>query len=190
MGPAGQPGDVSVIFTRTSPPSTSTSYTRPRSITFMSSSGSFTCRKASRTVAAFSMAVHLPSKPKLVDRVAPHQTAAPARDPRVQPARHGPHAGEAKAAGEPALPRQEPQDLGSGIGAREHAAVGEHEVHRRRERGERNTERRHPRLVLERDHADPLFPVPPAHQDRKSTRLNSSHLVISYAVFCLKKKKK
>src|SRR5213596_941813 len=103
------------------------------------------------------------SQPKLVDRVAPHQTAAPARDPRVQPARHGPHAGEAEAAGEPALPRQEPQDLGSGIGAREHAAVGEHEVHRRRERGERNTERRHPRLVLERDHADPLFPVPPAH---------------------------
>src|SRR5215467_6372241 len=30
----------------------------------------------------------------------------------------------------------------------------------------------------------------PGSQDRKSTRLNSSHLVISYAVFCLKKKKK
>src|SRR5256885_7878885 len=29
-----------------------------------------------------------------------------------------------------------------------------------------------------------------AGEDRKSTRLNSSHLVISYAVFCLKKKKK
>src|SRR5256885_6870272 len=29
-----------------------------------------------------------------------------------------------------------------------------------------------------------------AGTDRKSTRLNSSHLVISYAVFCLKKKKK
>src|ERR1022692_754017 len=29
-----------------------------------------------------------------------------------------------------------------------------------------------------------------AELDRKSTRLNSSHLVISYAVFCLKKKKK
>src|SRR5256885_12362386 len=28
-----------------------------------------------------------------------------------------------------------------------------------------------------------------AEVDRKSTRLNSSHLVISYAVFCLKKKK-
>src|SRR5688500_19766738 len=29
-----------------------------------------------------------------------------------------------------------------------------------------------------------------AEGDRKSTRLNSSHLVISYAVFCLKKKRK
>src|SRR5438034_10194480 len=29
-----------------------------------------------------------------------------------------------------------------------------------------------------------------ADKDRKSTRLNSSHTVISYAVFCLKKKKK
>src|SRR5256885_3767376 len=29
-----------------------------------------------------------------------------------------------------------------------------------------------------------------SNKDRKSTRLNSSHLVISYAVFCLKKKKK
>src|SRR5690242_21300802 len=28
------------------------------------------------------------------------------------------------------------------------------------------------------------------HPDRKSTRLNSSHMSISYAVFCLKKKKK
>src|SRR5256885_5368913 len=35
-----------------------------------------------------------------------------------------------------------------------------------------------------------LFPEPlgPMIVDRKSTRLNSSHLVISYAVFCLKKK--
>src|SRR5439155_6483813 len=30
----------------------------------------------------------------------------------------------------------------------------------------------------------------PGRQDRKSTRLNSSHVAISYAVFCLKKKKK
>src|SRR5256885_11974762 len=31
--------------------------------------------------------------------------------------------------------------------------------------------------------------IPSLVLDRKSTRLNSSHLVISYAVFCLKKKK-
>src|SRR5207244_10746402 len=30
----------------------------------------------------------------------------------------------------------------------------------------------------------------PCSRDRKSTRLNSSHQIISYAVFCLKKKKK
>src|SRR5690625_6406039 len=30
---------------------------------------------------------------------------------------------------------------------------------------------------------------PEINQDRKSTRLNSSHVAISYAVFCLKKKK-
>src|SRR2546426_7389664 len=35
---------------------------------------------------------------------------------------------------------------------------------------------------------DPAFRVVLEDQDRKSTRLNSSHLVISYAVFCLKKK--
>src|SRR2546430_13151553 len=32
--------------------------------------------------------------------------------------------------------------------------------------------------------------IRPANTDRKSTRLNSSHSQISYAVFCLKKKKK
>src|SRR5256885_3853291 len=38
------------------------------------------------------------------------------------------------------------------------------------------------------DERDPITRV--VEVDRKSTRLNSSHLVISYAVFCLKKKKK
>src|SRR5256885_6298212 len=33
-----------------------------------------------------------------------------------------------------------------------------------------------------------LSNLPPLDQDRESTRLNSSHLVISYAVFCLEKK--
>src|SRR5258708_23728641 len=35
-----------------------------------------------------------------------------------------------------------------------------------------------------------LQDVNPELEDRKSTRLNSSHQIISYAVFCLKKKKK
>src|SRR5215204_4201027 len=34
---------------------------------------------------------------------------------------------------------------------------------------------------------EPVDPIP-VETDRKSTRLNSSHTVISYAVFCLKKK--
>src|SRR3989454_11339257 len=42
--------------------------------------------------------------------------------------------------------------------------------------------------VVVADLADPKPTV--KEVDRKSTRLNSSHLVISYAVFCLKKKKK
>src|SRR5438270_6319065 len=36
----------------------------------------------------------------------------------------------------------------------------------------------------------PSMPVPQRIRDRKSTRLNSSHSQISYAVFCLKKKTK
>src|SRR6266566_6269450 len=66
-------------------------------------------------------------------------------------------------------------------------------------------------LMIRRPPRSTLFPyttlfrsLPPGHRrpaacgtaresagrrDRKSTRLNSSHLVISYAVFCLKKKK-
>src|SRR5258708_32013026 len=43
------------------------------------------------------------------------------------------------------------------------------------------------RQVDARAHADQADREP---QDRKSTRLNSSHQIISYAVFCLKKKKK
>src|SRR5437773_5606830 len=47
----------------------------------------------------------------------------------------------------------------------------------------------------EHRHIDRLGPLgglrePPGRRDRKSTRLNSSHITISYAVFCLKKKKK
>src|SRR2546422_6983986 len=41
--------------------------------------------------------------------------------------------------------------------------------------------------LLDRDSTENLYSVP--FTDRKSTRLNSSHGYISYAVFCLKKKK-
>src|SRR5256885_4711611 len=58
------------------------------------------------------------------------------------------------------------------------------------QRGEQEHQRRHA------DHGQVEPAVrgqrrrPVQRGDRKSTRLNSSHLVISYAVFCLKKKKK
>src|SRR3712207_8377606 len=48
---------------------------------------------------------------------------------------------------------------------------------------------RHPRAA-EEDRADAAeHPEEHGEEDRKSTRLNSSHANISYAVFCLKKKK-
>src|SRR3712207_8843036 len=42
--------------------------------------------------------------------------------------------------------------------------------------------------ILPRTTREAYRPAPPAVRDRKSTRLNSSHANISYAVFCLKKK--
>src|SRR2546427_12795589 len=62
---------------------------------------------------------------------------------------------------------------------------------RRHREGGRGIERQRLRkpggeAVRERGRAPQL----PAPTDRKSTRLNSSHSQISYAVFCLKKKKK
>src|SRR5258708_18736135 len=46
-------------------------------------------------------------------------------------------------------------------------------------------------LILHQEHSSPgRVGQTLAKLDRKSTRLNSSHQIISYAVFCLKKKKK
>src|SRR3712207_8871528 len=57
----------------------------------------------------------------------------------------------------------------------------------RRQRAARDGERD----AVEREEAtEPLRYPPDGDRDRKSTRLNSSHANISYAVFCLKKKKK
>src|SRR5690348_17964322 len=46
------------------------------------------------------------------------------------------------------------------------------------------------RRLLRSESAKSVERIPIAELDRKSTRLNSSHPSISYAVFCLKKKKK
>src|SRR5260221_7256257 len=46
------------------------------------------------------------------------------------------------------------------------------------------------KALVERDEPAALPAGQTEYIDRKSTRLNSSHTVISYAVFCLKKKKK
>src|SRR3712207_8686021 len=64
----------------------------------------------------------------------------------------------------------------SGRGERRCVALARARV----ERGEEGTLRALGRVGLKRG------PVP-QHEDRKSTRLNSSHANISYAVFCLKK---
>src|SRR5256885_5360422 len=45
------------------------------------------------------------------------------------------------------------------------------------------------RFPRDQARTDKRYRHPSQKRDRKSTRLNSSHLVISYAVFCLKKKK-
>ena len=52
------------------------------------------------------------------------------------------------------------------------------------------TERTRVRRIPERGHYDKeiIYPIIDEALDRKSTRLNSSHKPISYAVFCLKKK--
>src|SRR5688500_19743886 len=59
------------------------------------------------------------------------------------------------------------------------------ELVRERARGQRH------HVQFEDGPAEVLQHVQPGRRvrDRKSTRLNSSHLVISYAVFCLKKKR-
>src|SRR3989454_11817625 len=66
----------------------------------------------------------------------------------------------------------------------------EHEHHEKKRGGEAIEHTQH---LVRREHVEAVglahANAPHAPQDRKSTRLNSSHLVISYAVFCLKKKK-
>src|SRR5438034_8618181 len=59
-----------------------------------------------------------------------------------------------------------------------------------RHRGHRPRGGFHLRLPQDRGREELAECLDAVERDRKSTRLNSSHTVISYAVFCLKKKKK
>src|SRR5438552_12426106 len=69
-------------------------------------------------------------------------------------------------------------------------AARPHDVERRRALRTRAVRPlRPPRLRRARRHRPHAARRRPRHRDRKSTRLNSSHQIISYAVFCLKKKK-
>src|SRR5204863_7876881 len=79
-------------------------------------------------------------------------------------------------------------DVSSVFGRGNRAAVGEKDdvfAHRARAADD-SLDALH--RFVHRDHR-PLYADASAHRDRKSTRLNSSHVEISYAVFCLKKKK-
>src|SRR3712207_6951157 len=86
------------------------------------------------------------------------------------------------------------EDVRHGLALDALAGVGDLQpdlpVHTRRRNNDRRTRRRVDQRVVEQDPHDLGHPlgVALALEDRKSTRLNSSHANISYAVFCLKKK--
>src|SRR5205085_7430518 len=63
--------------------------------------------------------------------------------------------------------------------------------HRHKHRRGETNQHAHRNLEYRQQHVEQAVIQRDSHQrDRKSTRLNSSHSQISYAVFCLKKKKK
>src|SRR6266496_5746009 len=86
--------------------------------------------------------------------------------------------------------------LGTGsarIGRRRRRRICASRDRRSRSRASWRRSRIPPSPTPPRHSGSPLSPPSwraPARSDRKSTRLNSSHVEISYAVFCLKKKKK
>src|SRR5690606_41082414 len=96
----------------------------------------------------------------------PRHTLFPTRRPpdllRSRVRRSRPDAGRGEPAGE-ALPAEHAPQVGP-----EQHEPGRHPAHEREQA----------------EHQHPTFP--PEAEDRKSTRLNSSHVKISYAVFCLK----
>src|SRR6266480_4566264 len=119
--------------------------------------------------ARFEGPVERDERRRLVDRSAPR-----VREPRPLQLGEHPEQSTRSHLGDPAVVRH-------GAAARatpEHDATGA-------------TSDRDPAVVGRAKVVEPLAPIrDPQLRDRKSTRLNSSHMSISYAVFCLKKKKK
>src|SRR5258708_14660482 len=60
--------------------------------------------------------------------------------------------------------------------------------HSSRSLSDRSADRKKRKLLARKENLLPLGESRTINIDRKSTRLNSSHQIISYAVFCLKKK--
>src|SRR5215510_4437390 len=76
-------------------------------------------------------------------REPPYRAAPPLGDAPVDTPRHRPHAGDGESPRPPAFPRQQLAEFGDRVGAGEHPAIGKHQVHRRRERRQRDAEARH-----------------------------------------------
>src|SRR5690606_41490941 len=84
----------------------------------------------------------------------------------------------------PSFPTRRSSDLRTSAGHRDSSAAGAD-----RAAGDTGDRGRGAGRDDRADHTGDVAGGPPAAADRKSTRLNSSHVKISYAVFCLKKKK-
>src|SRR5690606_40106000 len=110
----------------------------------------------------------------------------PALSPRTNVRTHG-YRGPP---GPPSFPTRRSSDLQR---AGRHVGVGENALHNLREVAAQQLQHRHVDGDVQVGEAV-LAPAVQRQaglaQDRKSTRLNSSHVKISYAVFCLKKKRK
>src|SRR5690625_7290327 len=122
--------------------------------------------------------------------------AGHAGDGRLDPFQHGGELGDAlldhlaaaaqlpHPLGEGGVPGADPGEVEAGLGllwARTGLLQQQGADPLRPDLGQLVQAAQHPGVVLEADRAEEAL-------DRKSTRLNSSHVAISYAVFCLKKK--
>src|ERR1041384_885031 len=178
IGPAGHPGEGSVIVTCTFPSSTSTPYTNPRSMMLRLSSGSLTDRSASRTAASVNAVVTIDTSraPNLSagtgSRESPHRAMPALGNASIHATCRLAHTRHREAPRPPPLPRQQPAQLGNGVGAGEDVPIGEYQVHRGRQRRQCDAETRDPGLILERHVVDLAVPVPhaqPSHRGLADT---------------------